>query len=355
MFFFVSQGMHMMSLLRDARRGVVDEALLERIRKDPYKAFNLKESVGVRPSVLRYVLPLDDEFLKRMVRALKLSQAVGLRMGREWKPRQANAILTKDASDDHWATYEQLEPFNDACTKWCTATYFPDAFSRVNMVANVLRLYDRLRDVSGGLRFRIVFKGGVMIRLVLLEFFQNLPPSARRAVREHMERALSMSDFDFEIVPENHAPSADHVHRFFTLDYAVLLWLQREMEREVSRPPQDSGLLYLRWDAAEQEEELRSRLQAVADAVTDPTSPFRGARIDRVVLGDGTRSQVFFPKATGPRAVRPFLPGVETTYLTARTQVRASGSHGLPGARCGRRPCGLRRRTILRDAQQLHR
>ena len=69
---------------------------------------------------------------------------------------------------DHWVTNEQLKPLNDVCTKWCTNKYFPDAFSRVNMVASVIRLYDRLRDVTG-LKFNIVFKGGVMIKHSMID------------------------------------------------------------------------------------------------------------------------------------------------------------------------------------------
>ncbi len=278
------------SIVEDFKRGVVDEEKIKKVQQDPYKYFKLHESVGVRPSVLQYELPLDDDFLRRAAEDVSSSREAGKRVGVEWMPKGSRSIQKKDDSDDHWATYEQLKPLNDVCTKWCTQKYFPDAFSRVNMVANVIRLYDRLRDVSG-LRFNIIFKGGVMIRLVLLEFFNDLPLEARLKITEYMasHKALSISDFDFEIVPRNHECCDDLVHRFFLLDYAVLLWLQRAMQREMERKEtlkKKKGLLFLDWDEEEGRKELHNYLQEAVDAVDDRESPFYKARVDHVVIGD---------------------------------------------------------------------
>ena len=129
--------------------------------------------------------PSTTNDLRNMARDVRRSRDAGRRIGVDWMPRDARVVEKKEESDDHWVTNEQLRPLNDVCTKWCTRVYFPDAFARVNMVANVIRLYDRLRDVSG-LRFNIVFKGGVMIRLVLLEFLNDLPLEARLRITEHI-------------------------------------------------------------------------------------------------------------------------------------------------------------------------
>jgi hypothetical protein len=285
------------SIFEEFSRGVVDEKKIEKVQKDPYKHFKLYESIGVRPPVLNYELPLDDDFLRGVAQDVYRSRDAGRRVGVEWMPAGARRIR-KDDSDDHWASFEQLKPLNDVCTKWCTDTFFPDAFARVNMVANVVRVYDRLRDISG-LKFNIVFKGGVMIRLVLLEFFNDLPLQARRNVTEYMARnkALSISDFDFEIVPKTHNCCDDQVHRFFLLDYAVLLWLQRIMQREVERKNVDNrkerkGLLSIRWDEEERRKQLHSYLQEAVDAVDDEESPFFKSRIDYVVIGDAVDKTV---------------------------------------------------------------
>lgn len=276
------------ALARDFRKGVVHEGRLRKALEDPYEAFALHEAVGVRPSVLQYELPLDDDFLRSVQRDAWRSKDAGKRVGREWLPRDARAVQTEEEAAQHWVGFEALRPWNDVCTKWCTRQYFPDAFSRVNMVANVIRLYDRLAEVTP-LRFRIVFKGGVMIRLVLLEFLNNLPLAARAKAVAHLEseKALSISDFDFEIVPDNHDPSPDLIHRYFLTDYAVLLWLQHQMQREVARgyDPRRAGLLFLDWDEAKATEELKQYLQEATDAL-DATSPLHKARIDHVFIGD---------------------------------------------------------------------
>ena len=157
-----------------ARDGPVARAL-----SNGFDAFRLERAADVRPSMLTYRLPLDEAFLARVVRDVGRSKAIARRVGVEWMPRDATQIVPKAESDASWVTREQLKPLDDACTKWCTDTYFPDAFARVNLVANVVRLYDRLRRV-GRLRFRIVFKGGVMIRLVLKEFLFDLHVEARQ-------------------------------------------------------------------------------------------------------------------------------------------------------------------------------
>ena len=329
------------SIVEDLRRGVPpDKDKIRALQTDPYRHLRLRDAVGVRPSVLKYLLPLDDVFLRDTARDVRQSITAGRRVGVDWLPAAASAVERKDASDDHWATHEHLRPLNDACTKWCTKRYFPDAFARVNMIANVVRVYERLREVSG-LGFRIVFKGGVMIRLVLLEFFNNLPPEARTKATEYLDsfRALSLSDFDFEIVPDDHDPPDDLVHRLFLLDYAVLLWVQRAMQREVDAPPSRPGLLTLGWDQEEGRRELRTTLQREADGA-EKDSPFHKATIDHVFLGDDvpspaprgyrTRSGAAQPSARKNVVIFKCPTGGGTCVMDASRVFREFGVRGVP-------------------------
>ena len=279
-------------LVRDFRAGRVDAADLDKARHDPFRAFRLDDAVGVRPSMLRYELPLDDAFLVRMARAIDASPHAGKRLGTEWMPRSATGIAAKDDVEQTWATHEELKIWNDTCTKWCTRKFFPDAVARVNMVLNVIRLYERLRALVG-LKAQLVFKGGVMIRLVILEFLNDLPLAARLAATRHLEahKALSVSDFDFEMVAEDHnLPDAD-VHKLVALDYAVLLWMLARLEHEVaaalegSPAPKGNSLLTLGWDVAAGEAELKTMLQEAVDDVKEGS--LKGARVDAVVIGSG--------------------------------------------------------------------
>lgn len=271
------------SIIRDFENGVYDKDKIQDVKVKTFRHFNLHETVNVRPSIMRYSIPIDDKFLCKVSKSIRHSTGAGRRLRETWLPT-SKEILDGDPND-HWATKEQLDPLNDVCTKWCTRTYFPDTSSRVNMVANVIRLYDRLRDVSG-LDFNIVFKGGVMIRLVLREFIHDIPLNARSELLEYLKEAriLGMSDFDFEIVPTNHRLSDVDVNRFTKLTYAVLLWLQRAMQREVSNG-KVGGLLSLDWKEADVRNDLKASLQAEVDAIVDTGSPLFGASIDHVFLG----------------------------------------------------------------------
>ena len=332
------------SLVDDFRKGIVDKEKIKKIQKDPYKHFRLQDAVGVRPSVLQYYLPIDNTFLRSVERDISRSKQAGLRVGVEWMPASARSVQIKEEADDLWVTKEDLDPWNDTCTKWCTKKYFPDAFARVNMVANVLRLYDRLRDVTD-LRFNAIFKGGVMIRLVLLEFLNDLPLEGRLKAIEYMNKykALSISDFDFEIVPDNHNSKDDVVHRFFLLDYAVLLWLQREMQREVEkRNSGKPGLLSLDWDMEEAAKELKEYLQE--EVKNFPAShPLHKAKVDHVFLGDtvdkvpkGYKTKSGLPAPKPRKNAIIFDCGENKCVMAASKAFEEFGVRGVPATSGGR-------------------
>jgi hypothetical protein len=305
------------SIVKDFRNGVVDEEKIKKLQLDPYRGFELEKAVGVRPSVLTYHLKLDDSFLASVAGDISVSKNAGRRVGKEWMPKDTTAVLPKENEDDTWAGYQELKPLNDACTKWCTKKYFPGAFARVNMVANVIRLYDRLSQVNDYLNFKIVFKGGVMIRLVLLEFLNDLPLEARVDATKYLDNlhALSISDFDFEIVPRNHNSKPEEVHRFFLLDYAVLLWLQKQMQIEIEKKEKNKslgsdekahkGLLSLEWDAEEGKRELKMYLQEAVDVAKGGS--FKGATIDHVFLSD-TPDPGSTPKGYKTKSGKPAPP-----------------------------------------------
>jgi hypothetical protein len=310
---------------------------------EPYEALHLEESEKYRRSVLEYELPLDDAFLKRMGREARASINAGKRMGREWVPCDGKDIVPKTEADQAWADHTHLRLLNDVCTKWCTEKYFPNATARVNMVINVTRLYDRLATLNPTCKFRILFKGGVMIRLLLLEFCNSLLHARLRA-KDFMRhnKILSMSDFDFEISLQDHDASDDTIHRFLAMDYAVLLHLQERMQVEIEK--HRPGLLFLDWDAASGIETLRAYLQEAVDGVDDEAHAFYKATIDYVFLGDTPdRPPKGYLTSDGaatpaPRAnVFIFRHGAVASVLAAEDGFRALGFTGVPtrsGGRC---------------------
>lgn len=295
--------------------------------------FGLAKAVGTRPSLMRYELPLDDAWMRRT--SERVARTHGKRPGRDWI--RADAIEAQ-ADDDVWVTRLELRPLDDACTRFVSKTFLPDAFARVDLVANVIRLYDRLAEVCGR-PFRIVFKGGVMQRLVLLEFWHDLPLAARRKAVAYLteHKAVNVSDMDFEILPDAGARrSASEKHKLIALQYAVLLWLQAHLARQLQEKKQE-GMLYTQWDRAAGEAELRADLQRAVDAL-EPSHPMHGATVDRVVLGGRVDAP---PKGYTTRQGRPapaprrnlfvFPCEEEGTCVAPATQVFAElGVGGVP-------------------------
>jgi hypothetical protein len=315
-----------------------DRQELLHARKHPFRTFELQSAVGVRPSVLRYVLPLNDTFLKATKASISKSIKAGQRIGRDWMAGSETRIETKEDSDESWVSSDDLRPLNDVCTKWCSKTFFPDAFSRVNMVANVSRLYSRLRDLTN-LKFDICFKGGVMMRLVLLEFLHNFAIEGRVKAEKYMSEfhALSLSDFDFEIVPHNHDSDESMILRFLSLDYAVLLWLMSRMQEEFFRPIHSkSGLLYMKWDHDDKAEVLKCRLQEEIDGF-EKSHPLYKAKVDRVVLQNadpsppkGYKSKEGNETTSPRRNVVIYKCDGATCVLPASEYFAALGAKGIP-------------------------
>lgn len=275
-------------------RGKSVDDLVSHTRKNSYLFFELHKTTGIRNPIVRYHITLDDRFLVTVFKQIWTSPNAGKRLGFGWLPSDTASVKLKEEEDDHWTSTTELKIMNDVCTKFCTRKYFPDALSRVNMIANVIRLYDRLAALTDA-RFNVVFKGGVMIRLVLLEFLQNLPLDNRQTVVDYMKKckALGMSDLDFEIVPDEHDSPAYTVHRYLLLGYAVLLWLQQCMENEVHASSKDAtheGLLNLNWDENEAKHELKAHLQSAVDEIEDAKHSLFRARIDHVFLSDDVQT-----------------------------------------------------------------
>ena len=153
------------------------------------------------------------------------------------------------------------------------------------MVANVIRLYDRLRDVTG-LKFNaILFKGGICIRLVLLEFFNDLPLEARLKITEYMteQKALSLiSDFDFEIVL---TIITQKMTQCIDFSYWITQCSCGCKSHAKKWTHTAGGLLFLDWNEEEGRKELKEYLQNEVDEL-DKESPLHDANDDYVFLGD---------------------------------------------------------------------
>lgn len=269
----------------------VDEDVLTEARWNGFERYELVKSAGVRKSPLVYELPIDRARLRDIHRAVSASPLAGKRLGAEWTPREMKP-LRQVQQDEAWVSSAELGAFNDACTNFCTYHYFPRAFSRVTMVLNVIKLFEAYHRENGIEHTGIIFKGGVVIRLILLEFLQGLQMDGRihghRFLKE--EGALNVSDFDFEITRDDgFEGDTASTCRAMLGHFAVLLWLMRIMALETrvrEKGKRSAHLMDTKWTAdAEVRENLRKTMQGVADALPRE-HPLHGARIDAVFPTD---------------------------------------------------------------------
>jgi hypothetical protein len=246
---------------------------------DLYSKLELDKTEKVRPSLLSHVLTVDRSYVEHVKRQVQGSPVSGERIGTTWTPQGTNVIRPR-ADDDVWVSREDLRPLDDVCTKFCTFKYFPDAFSRVTMVINVLRLFSHVSQP--GVDTKVVFKGGVMQRILLLELLHDLPPEAKEIMLRHLgkHKALSISDMDFEIVAGE--VSDEKLHRITLVSFLVMTWLQHQLNLELHgqvRP----RLLNREWDAVRGQEELKEMLQRQIQDLPE-THPLHGSTVDGVTV-----------------------------------------------------------------------
>ena len=271
-------------LIAAFRRGTMSEDVLKRLQINDVKTFSLESSAGVRPNPIRREVEVDVPFLQKTVRHVQASPVAGQRIGHAWMPRHGK-VMPKRVEDDSSFTPDDLRGLNDVCTKWCTRTLFPDASTRIGFVANVSTIYNTLQREFSDLHFDLVFKGGVIMRLLIMEFLNDFPLHDRVVAERYLqkEKALSFSDFDFEIVPHNHSPPRHTVMRLFTLDFAVLMWLRGKLD-DYSKRRVENEFVDFSWDEQEALTRLKDMLQAEVDNAREG-HPLQGATIDRVVKG----------------------------------------------------------------------
>ena len=101
------------------------------------------------------------------------------------------------------------------------------------MVMNVVRVYKTIERMYRN-HFELIFKGRGDADLSSFEFLNNFPTFERSNITKflHSHDALSVSDFDFEMVP-NRNLTPEQSHKLVVLSYITLLWLQSVLEDEI--------------------------------------------------------------------------------------------------------------------------
>lgn len=262
-----------------------------------------------RDSTLRSAI--DDAFLVNVANEVRRLPLSSKRLGRDWLPSKASTV-NKNVNDDQWIAREHFRDLDDVCSHFTIRRFFPDAYTRMNMLIHVIRVFDRVAKVAR-IPYRIVFKGGVMMRLQLLEFLHDLHIDVRYEIIEYVsdaQGAVGVSDFDFEIVSDDDAQTEMETWRQVYLNSIYAMALSRYLEEHMYAMEHDPGerqkLLDNTWDHAEGEHELRDELRTAVENLS-PDHPLHGATVDHVhirhphrpppVLEHRTRFGRYFPVA----------------------------------------------------------
>lgn len=277
----------MSTLVEDFRRGVVNTAKLHEIQKNGFESFKLYEAVGLRPTLYSHPINAKNPTLDRIVTEWKLNHHTTKRIGKEFDIPNEMSFDRDELQAT--ATSDELKIWDDVCTKFCTNKYFPDTFSRVNMICNVISVYNHVSKLSG-LNFKIMFKGGVMLRLVMLECFQDINFETRQKLIDYIDKqkAARISDFDFEIVSKNPKVEHSEVHQSTLLNYLVLLLLKQKMNTSIQNRIRgietEDDLLPTPWDMTDMSALVKA-LQDEVDELTDSSHSLYGCTVDHVTLG----------------------------------------------------------------------
>lgn len=264
-----------------AGRGVTDAQ-----RRNMERAFEyIRLRENARHSRSRFQIPLDVRMFKDIYEAMRRSPLATKRIGEDWSPENTD-VVSSPTDDDRWVSRGGIRVLDDVCTRFMTKKFFPDAFIRINMTVNMIRMYDTIAK-EFNIPYKIVFKGGVMMRLLILEFLHDLHVSVRHEAVDYLsqeQRAVGVSDFDFEIVPDDRGQRIGETYRQVMANSLYLMWLRKYLEEGIltkgnANEYDSTHLMNTAWDYAESEYELRDMLQREVDSL--PTNhPLSGIRID---------------------------------------------------------------------------
>lgn len=192
------------------------------------------------------------------------------------------------------STTEQRRPLNDCVTDFVTTRFFEHSADRIRFIMLVTLVYERFfatiraeiykqdKRVVPSDSLILLLKGGVSLRMNLLEMVRNLSSAAEGDIALFLKDELKMSDFDFELVSNPlHIQSGD-VARVSILSYLVVQQIRTYLVEHA-----DVYFTFFRYSTAYKThllDELRTTLQAKVTQQEKGSSPYAGARVDAVAI-----------------------------------------------------------------------
>lgn len=282
-------------LVDDFRKGVVDKPFLERVQMYGSRSFELSNSDLVRPNQLGFSVDHEWKTLSRWIGEVKRNPLTKERVGGEHNIIPDEFVVSQKEEKASFLTYEEKRGLDDVCTKFCCETFFPDAMARLNMIFNIIHLFDEVAS-RARMKYRILFKGGIITRFLILEWLQHLSFGPRMEAIDYVskeQKAVGISDFDFQVTfhPE-HPPTEKDIQLAVFLNYIILLYVKKILHANICQHGKKTTdyiearthLLNINWDP-DNPEKLVSMLEEHVKELP-PSHSMYGAKIDYVLVGN---------------------------------------------------------------------
>ena len=202
-------------------------------------------------------------------------------------------IYDEDSTYNKTSSTEDRRPLNDCVTDFVTTHFFEHSEDRIRFILLVSVVYERFfatvcAEISKTDKRRLptdalllMFKGGMSLRMNLLEMARNLSSAAEGDIALFLRDELKMSDFDFEIISNPTYITPDDVCRINILSYIVIQHL-RSYLLEYS----DTYFTFFRYSSAYKKQILDKLRTAMQSKLTQQprSSPYAGARVDAIAI-----------------------------------------------------------------------
>lgn len=271
-------------------------------------------------------------------------------------------IYKEDSMYNKTSTSEERRPLNDCVTDFVTARFFEQSTDRIRFILLVSIVYERffacictsIEEKDGRAIPRdalvLLLKGGVSLRMNLLEMVRNLSSAAEGDIALFLRDELKMSDFDFEITSNPTYITPEDVARINILSYIVLQHIRTYLLEH-----SDTFFTFFRYSSGYKRkllDELRTKLQTKIEK-QPPFSPYAGARVEAIAISPVSQGSSIFSsrsKQFDPMDYRAVVPTMGIAHPAHRGDfaIVPSATQTLPRKKSDPIICFVSSRDLLR-------
>ena len=164
----------------------------------------------------------------------------------------------------------------------------------------------------------LLLKGGVSLRMNLLEMVRNLSSTAEGDIALFLRDELKMSDFDFEITSNPTFITPEDVSRINILSYIVLQHIRTYLVEH-----SDSFFTFFRYSKEYQRKLLDTLRTTIQSKIQQqpPSSPYSGVQVEALAISPLSKSSTIFSSRLpgfDPSLYNSTVPTMDSTHPAGR-------------------------------------